>query len=228
MWLFHEKEDSKEILKFCKENSLNSPQDIFELVDSAFKYRYHDIVMSMLPLLTNKYFNRFRSNCRYILRNNLWTSCLSGNMNCKDLYSKYAELVNYNIHCDNNGLFKHACCSGHLEFAKWLLTLDSVDSFHIHLNGEYILKTVCERGLYDMAKWLLTIDNKYDYYCVKKIKNIKRLHLIVFINNRHLTKYETEYKEKILNSVKIIEKFMFESYYKPNGIKVYNIIRDYH
>jgi hypothetical protein len=60
----------------------------------------------------------------------------------------------WGVHSDNDEAFRGACANGHLETAKWLLTLGGVN---VHAINDDAFRYACGRGHLEIAKWLYTL-----------------------------------------------------------------------
>ena len=82
-------------------------------------------------------------------------TCSSGTRD----YSE-TEINRVDIHAENERAFRWACKNGHLNVAKWLLALGTMDeqrSINIHADDECAFKWYCENGHLIVAKWLLEL-----------------------------------------------------------------------
>ena len=82
---------------------------------------------------------------------------------------------------DNNetGNFILLCKNGHLEFAKWLLSIKPDINISAHI--EFAFRLACEEGHLKLAQWLCTLNKNYviiieekenkiiEYYIIKKL-----------------------------------------------------------
>ena len=78
-------------------------------------------------------------------------ACKNGNL---DVAKKW-----YSCTCTNDATyymaFKDACCYGHIEVCKWLLTISP--KINISADNEYTFKLSCCNGHLNVAKWLLSV-----------------------------------------------------------------------
>ncbi len=80
--------------------------------------------------------------------------CKTGKLeNAKQLYLLYPTTIDIIGNCQY--AFKWACENGHLEVAKWLLTIES--NIDISAYNDVAFTTACFNGHLEVAKWLLTI-----------------------------------------------------------------------
>ena len=100
-----------------------------------------------------------------------------------------------NIHAVNDLVFRYACCNGHIEIAKWLMTLD--DKPNIHAKDDQAFIYACSAGHIEIAKWLVTICD--DYYIEIKDSQIKNWK----IKNSLQDLYDKKEYNKIIDKLKI-------------------------
>lgn len=58
--------------------------------------------------------------------------------------------------------FRWSCIHGHLDVAKWLVSIDA--SIDIHKDNEYIFRWCCRWGYLNVIMWLCTLCDKYRIY----------------------------------------------------------------
>ena len=69
------------------------------------------------------------------------------------------NMISFNIY---DKAFSMACKYGHINIAKWLLTLDEKPD--IHYDNDMNFSNSCMNDHLEIAKWLLTLDNKIDIH----------------------------------------------------------------
>ena len=60
----------------------------------------------------------------------------------------------------NECAFRSACKNGHLEVAKWLLSIKT--DINILIQNEYAFQFACQEGHLEVAKWLLSVKPDID------------------------------------------------------------------
>ena len=102
----------------------------------------------------------------------------------------YLDLMKYfiSIGCDfklgQDGAFRDACLSGHLDCAKYLLSLSDVD---LHSNQEQVINLLIKKENSDNFLWYLGLsDKKYNYLgnTLSFIINKKRYDLFEYLHDR--------------------------------------------
>lgn len=72
----------------------------------------------------------------------------------------YNDNKEYIIHNINQSLFINACLDGHLEAAKWIVSVNP--NIDISCDNECAFTSACSRGYLELAKWLLSIHPTID------------------------------------------------------------------
>jgi ankyrin repeat protein len=83
--------------------------------------------------------------------------CRSGNL------EKLKKLVNSGT--DTQSAFRWACRNGHLNVAKWLLSIEP--SIDVRRFGDAAFRSACYNGHLRVAKWLLSIEPLIDIRAYK-------------------------------------------------------------
>jgi len=113
--------------------------------------------------------------------------CKFGNLEDEKRIYEYYKL---NIHANDDEAFRYACRYGHIEIAKWLISLDAntilktnndfafINTFYngdfnlinvlmgmeykidIHAKNDYAFRNACKYGHIEVAKWLYSLDDK--------------------------------------------------------------------
>ena len=66
---------------------------------------------------------------------------------------------NFDIHIENDYVFRLSCINGKLEVAKWLYSFGNID---IHFRDNYALHWSYQKGHVKVAKWLCSLgDTEY-------------------------------------------------------------------
>lgn len=91
---------------------------------------------------------------------NLLDACTSGNlMLVKSIIENNKNNTNFSVHFCDDYSFRTACCNGHLEVAKWLLSnypnIKVFDNFNDNL-----FQSVCMHSHLNVAKWLYSMNSK--------------------------------------------------------------------
>lgn len=137
-------------------------------------------------------------------------------------YARYFYSINNNIdiHRNNDESLSWLCYNNNLDEVKWILTLDDIDKFNINnsvitycLNNKIHIIDKCITNKYTRRS---TIDKK-TLNVLKKSKNFDR-NLYVYVHDKLLHRDELTIKKKVLGAIRIIERFLFNQYYKPGGI----------
>jgi hypothetical protein len=76
--------------------------------------------------------------------------CTGGNIDLLD------DLLNVNIHKDNDMAFRLCCQNGNITVAKWLF--ETYPNIDVRACGDYAFKKACKNGHKNVAKWLLEIN----------------------------------------------------------------------
>jgi hypothetical protein len=70
-----------------------------------------------------------------------------------------SSLDNLNIHTSNEFAFRTACGRGHLEVAKWLISLEPTHGIiDIHTDDKFAFRNACKNGHLEVAKWLHSLE----------------------------------------------------------------------
>ena len=90
----------------------------------------------------------------------LLDACALGNLTLvKSIIDNNKNNTNFSVHFCDDYSFRTACCNGHLEVAKWLLSnypnIKVFDNFN-----DNFFQSVCSYGHLDVAKWLYSINPK--------------------------------------------------------------------
>jgi hypothetical protein len=70
----------------------------------------------------------------------------------------YGLNPDFNIHFQNDLLFRKCCENGNLDLVKWLYSIDGI--INIHYNNEKAFRLACKNGNLDVAQWLYSLDDK--------------------------------------------------------------------
>lgn len=101
-----------------------------------------------------KLFNKNQKNMLKNINRGFWFCCMNGSFNeAKIIYSTN----NIDIHYNNDEIFMWSCCSGILEIAKWIYSLDSPNNFIINRNNNYAFTHCCDNNFIDVVKWLYSL-----------------------------------------------------------------------
>jgi hypothetical protein len=79
--------------------------------------------------------------------------------NLKYMISMEHELGKFDIHAQDEALFRSICLRGDLESVKFLISLEPThDKINIHANDENAFIWACRNGHLEVAKWLLSLE----------------------------------------------------------------------
>jgi hypothetical protein len=128
---------------------------------------------------------------------------------CKNgkLFEAQTLLANnkIDIHDYNECAFRVSCNNGHLDVAKWLLSLESVHGkIDIHAINDCTLRWSCCSNRLDVVKWLLSLDkfnnDLVDHYLPGQL--YEYAFDLGYLPVKYMTPSYAQYKAKILEQIK--------------------------
>lgn len=78
--------------------------------------------------------------------------------------SMHSPKERHDLHAESDNLFRHACCAGHLDIIKYLLTISYEYSgciVDIHALNEAGFRMACQEGQFDVIQYLIQVSLEY-------------------------------------------------------------------
>lgn len=128
-----------------------NPISLFKYIYSSGNLILYEHIFNKFPYINDTSYKTLNNQNTSIT--NFITACSSGNLEiCKFLVKKFP---NFNIHKNNEYIFKKCCHHGHIHVIEWIIK--KFPDINVHVENEYIFRVACENGNLLVAK--LLIDN---------------------------------------------------------------------
>lgn len=146
----------------------------------------------------------------------------------KYLFSLEKTYGKFNIHIDEEKIFRNACMYTNLDIVKYLISLkDTHGKIDIHVKNESAFISACENNKLDIVKYLISLKKEYGKIIILddtfngliKTGNIKII--------KYLLTLENEYGEFDLNYNIGYLHFLDDNDGKIEGVKMYNFLKQY-